>query len=102
MPASEVMTIAEAAAFLRAPEDTIEKMANAGKLPSRRVGDEWRFLRSALCGWLGQNGAAHSEVPLSSKQRMLALAGVWKEDESVPDLIDAIYRERKRNPVGGK
>jgi len=48
-PTSEVMTLAEAAEFLRSTEDAIEKMAAAGKLPARRVGHDWRFLRSALC-----------------------------------------------------
>jgi excisionase family DNA binding protein len=103
LPESVVMTLSEAAAFLRAPEDAVEKMADDGKLPARRVGSEWRFLRAALCSWLSQSGAAATvDEPLSSKQRMLALAGVWKDDESVPDLIESIYRERKRNPVGGK
>src|SRR5580658_6620251 len=69
----DVMTLAEAADFLRATEDAIEKMAAAGKLPARRVGDDWRFLRSALCSWLSECGAsAPVKEPLSSKQRMLA------------------------------
>jgi excisionase family DNA binding protein len=28
-------------------------MAEDGKLPARKVGDEWRFTRSALLRWLG-------------------------------------------------
>ena len=90
---SDVMTLAEAAAFLRAPEAVVEQMANEGKLPGRKVGVEWRFIQSALREWLSQSEA----VPqLSSRGRMLAVGGAWKDDETFPQLIENIKANRKR------
>jgi excisionase family DNA binding protein len=51
--AGEVLTSAEVAALLRIDEDTVERMAAAGELPGRRLGDEWRFTRAAILRWLG-------------------------------------------------
>jgi hypothetical protein len=31
----------------------VRALADAGELPGRKIGDEWRFLRSALLAWLG-------------------------------------------------
>jgi excisionase family DNA binding protein len=49
----EVLTPDEAADLLRSDAATVIAMAEDGKLPARRVGDEWRFTRSALLRWLG-------------------------------------------------
>jgi excisionase family DNA binding protein len=48
-PASpEVMTLVEAAKFLRVCGHTLSKHARDGKVPGQRIGREWRFLRSEL------------------------------------------------------
>jgi excisionase family DNA binding protein len=49
---AEVLTIAEAADLLRTDEATVTSMAEEGKLPGRKLGDDWRFTRSALLRWL--------------------------------------------------
>ena len=49
----EVLTQDEAADLLRSDAATVIAMAEDGKLPARKVGDEWRFTRSALLRWLG-------------------------------------------------
>jgi excisionase family DNA binding protein len=49
----EVLTPDEAADLLRSDAATVIAMAEDGKLPARKVGDEWRFTRSALLRWLG-------------------------------------------------
>jgi len=53
-PASvgEVMTIEEAAAFLRVPATELERMATRGEAPGRLVVGEWRFSRDALLAWI--------------------------------------------------
>lgn len=43
-----VMTLTEAAAFLRLDRKTVVKLATEGKLPGRRIGRDWRFLRVDL------------------------------------------------------
>ena len=55
-----VLTLSEAAEFLRVSEKTLGQMARRGGAPGQRVGREWRFLRSALESWLaGESQNAH-------------------------------------------
>ena len=75
-PGDEVLTLAEAADFLRVtPEDVVRSVGPFG-LPGRQIGDQWRFLKSALQAWL-----ATAPMP-SSKEALLSLAGAWKDDPS--------------------
>ena len=48
----EVMTLAELAQWLEVDEDTVRSLAEAGELPGRRLGDEWRCARAAVLDWL--------------------------------------------------
>ena len=51
-----VLTLAEAAAFLRVSAKTMREMARDQRLPCQKVGREWRFLRSALEEWVSGGG----------------------------------------------
>jgi hypothetical protein len=51
---SEVMTLAEAAAFLRLDEAQLERSAAKSEVPARRIAGQWRFSRAALLTWLGR------------------------------------------------
>ncbi len=48
----DVLTLAEAAAYLRVPEDELAELAERNGVPARKVGGEWRFLRKGLNNWL--------------------------------------------------
>ncbi len=48
----EVMNTVQAAEFLQIEEAVVIEMAEAGKLPGRKLGDAWRFSRDALVAWL--------------------------------------------------
>lgn len=48
----EVMTLPEAAAYLRISEAELDRIAAAGEAPAKRIGAEWRFRREALAAWL--------------------------------------------------
>lgn len=50
---TEVMTVVEAAAFLRVNRNTVYEYANRGAIPHQRVGKRLLFSRSALVRWLG-------------------------------------------------
>jgi hypothetical protein len=52
----EVMNTAQAAQFLQIEEAVIIEMAEAGKVPGRKLGDAWRFSRVALVAWLSPPG----------------------------------------------
>jgi excisionase family DNA binding protein len=52
-PEREILTLDEAAAMLRVPAADVIALAEAGDVPARRVGDQWRFARRAILSWLG-------------------------------------------------
>jgi len=52
--ASEVMTSVEAAEYLKMHVKTVCRLAKERKIPAKKVGSEWRFLRSVLDRWLAQ------------------------------------------------
>ncbi len=51
---SQVMTSVEAAEYLKMHVKTVCRLAKDGKIPARKVGSEWRFLRSVLDNWLAE------------------------------------------------
>jgi excisionase family DNA binding protein len=53
--ALEVLTAAEVAGLLRTDDEAVEKMAESGELPGRKIGDEWRFARAAILAWLAHS-----------------------------------------------
>jgi excisionase family DNA binding protein len=48
----EVMNAEQAGQFLQIEEAVVVEMAEAGKLPGRKLGTAWRFSRAALVTWL--------------------------------------------------
>ena len=48
----EVMNAEQAGQFLQIDEALVMEMAEAGKLPGRKIGTAWRFSRAALVAWL--------------------------------------------------
>jgi excisionase family DNA binding protein len=56
--ADEVLTLDETAALLKLPADAVRTRAEGGDLPGRRLGNEWRFARSAILAWLA-DGEPH-------------------------------------------
>jgi excisionase family DNA binding protein len=48
----DVLTPAQAAQLLQVSEEEIVALAEAGTLPGRRIGAQWRFARPALIAWL--------------------------------------------------
>ena len=83
----EVLTLAEAAAYLRVPEAELGRMAGLQGLPGRRIGTEWRFSRAAIQDWLRRP---------SMKESLLQLAGISKDDPDVDEMLREIYQQRGR------
>ena len=48
----EIMNAEQAGQFLQLDEQNVIELAEAGKLPGRRLGPVWRFSREALVAWL--------------------------------------------------
>lgn len=47
-PDQQVLTIDEVAEWLSLHRNSVHRAARSGRLPARRVGKEWRFLREAV------------------------------------------------------
>lgn len=50
----DVLTIDEAAQYLRISKSSLYKFAQERKIPCQKVGRHWRFSRLALSTWLGE------------------------------------------------
>lgn len=48
----DVMTIKEASSFLKIGTTTIYNLARKKKIPARKIGREWRFLKSEIIEWM--------------------------------------------------
>jgi excisionase family DNA binding protein len=103
----EVLTLDEAAAFLRLTKPVVQRLALKGRIPSRVAEGEWRFLRSALRLWLAGTDYTEPLPPqpaaphFSSTERLLAVVGCLADDDTLEAMVEEIYRDRKRHPVGG-
>lgn len=51
---NQVMTSVEAAEYLKMHVKTVCRLAKEGKIPAKKVGSEWRFLRAVLDRWLAE------------------------------------------------
>jgi excisionase family DNA binding protein len=84
---SEVLTLAEAAAYLRVVPEAVVRMVDTQGLPGRQFGTEWRFLKAALQGWLS--------TPQGSRG-LLAQLGKAKDDPYLQEMLASIYARRGR------
>jgi excisionase family DNA binding protein len=91
-PVGEVLTLAEAAAYLRLPEADVVRLAAAEGLPGRLIGSEWRFFKAAIQQWL----SVSQETAALRKAAILAAAGTFKDDPDLENIVEEIYRQRGR------
>jgi excisionase family DNA binding protein len=91
----EVLTLAEAAAYLRLPEADVVSAIHAQGLPGQLVGGEWRLLKDAVRHWLGK-GLPTAET---RKAAQLATVGSWTDDPYLEEMLKDIYRKRGRPMV---
>jgi len=86
-----VMTLAEAAQFLRLSPKFIQEKVETGEIPVHRLGRMQRFSRAALEGWLrGPN----------SRRALLEQIGAFKDDATFLPMIEKIYKERRQSRNG--
>ncbi len=111
----EILTLAEAAKYLRVSEKILRRMATDEIIPARKFGAEWRFLRSALQDWMRwgpsleglvlprwiwQGPATNDNGEFGTpKEELMKLAGVWKNDPTVEEMVKEIYRQRKQHMI---
>jgi excisionase family DNA binding protein len=87
---TEVLTLTEAAAYLRVSEADVVRLVQQQDLPGRLIGTEWRFLKSALPNWLQTPPAP------GSAEAVLSAAGAWKDDPHLEVELKEICQRRGR------
>jgi excisionase family DNA binding protein len=59
----EVLTLGEVAELFKLDTSTIMVRVDAGELPGRRFGDQWRFSRRAVLAWLDGSDSPERKPP---------------------------------------
>jgi excisionase family DNA binding protein len=90
----DVLTLAEAAAYLRVPEQDVLRLVGEQGLPGRQVGDDWRFLKTAVAGWLGTPPAPNPQ------QFWQTHFGALRDDPDLKEIVREAYRRRARPEDG--
>ncbi|MGL6094893.1 MAG: helix-turn-helix domain-containing protein [Fimbriiglobus sp.] len=84
-----VLTPGGASAYLKVPEAVLLAEAEAGRIPGRKIGTEWRFLVQSLTAWLAAG------TPDASS-RTLSQAPVWnaETEQEYREFMAAIDKNR--------
>ena len=89
----EVLTLEEAARYLRVSKGAVQELDSQGRLPGQQVKGQWRFLKAALEEWL------RGRRPIDSKTAMLQGFGAFKDDPALEEIVKDAMRARGRpNP----
>lgn len=83
----EVLTLEEAAAYLRLTKEAVERNALKGAIPGRHIDGEWRFSKAGLDDWLRKD---------DPRRILLRQAGALADDEHMSEMLTKIYEERGR------
>lgn len=86
----DILTLEEAAAFLRVPAKGLQKDAADGHVPCRLIAGEWRFSKTNLLAWL----STPNKPRPGSKEAVLRVMGAWKDDPTVDAMMEEIDRLR--------
>jgi excisionase family DNA binding protein len=87
---SSILTLEEAAAYLRLSPDILQQHAIAGKIPGQPIGETWRFLKSAIDDWLRRQ---------DSRTILLQQAGIFAQDETLEAIQAKIDRDRQQSTL---
>ena len=66
----QVMNVREVAAYLRVSQATIYRLAQAGQIPSGKVGRAWRFRKDTIDHWITK----HPAISPAAKQEGAQIA----------------------------
>lgn len=88
MITDSVLTLKEMAGYLKMPEEKIERQVLQGKIPGKRIEDEWRFLKTAVDEWLRS---------YDTRSILIRQSGVLSDDENLSELRTMIYSQRGRS-----
>src|SRR5262245_3483333 len=90
----DVLTLGEAAAYLRLTEEEVVRLVKEQGLPGRQVGGNWRFLKAAVQSWLGCVHVANRA------QFWETHFGAFRDDPYLAEIVREAYRNRGRPKDG--
>ncbi len=83
-----VLTLAEAAEYLRLSPESLVQQVELGNIPGQQVNEDWRFLRGAIDDWLRRG---------DQRSVLLRHAGVFADDETLDELQASIDLARQQS-----
>ena len=86
----DILTLEETSEYLRLPVEIVLNQALKGDIPGRQIGDNWRFLKSAINDWLRSK---------DSRSILLSQAGAFANDDSLTKLRETVYQARGRSEI---
>ncbi|MGE3795269.1 MAG: helix-turn-helix domain-containing protein [Dehalococcoidia bacterium] len=91
-PANEILTASEVADWLDQNIETVQRAAKAGRLPARRIGKEWRFLRDDVAETRGlrirrRPGADEADLPRSPFDADAGIASAGMDSEEAARFL---------------
>lgn len=81
----QVLTVEETADYLRVSDTTVYRLIKLGRLPGRKVGGQWRILRSALEDYLNTTEVTEYEN-----------AGSQEPAERLPHSVDETFSSENK------
>lgn len=91
--ASSIMTIREAAQYLKLNYMTIYKLAQQGKIPASKIGGNWRLKKELLDDWIADSSRA-----------VLGKVLIVAQDSGIRDRLKEAIKEQgyKANAISGE
>lgn len=74
---SELLTTKDLQAILQVDRTTIYRMADAGRLPGLKVGNQWRFQREQIEAWLQGQQQGHGGLQLRNGGEIAGVGGLF-------------------------
>ena len=62
MADDDILTVRELCDLLQVHKSTLYKLVRKGKIPSFRIGSDWRFRRDAIMHWMTEQSMGTQQV----------------------------------------
>jgi excisionase family DNA binding protein len=87
---TNILTLEEAAEYLRLSQTVIAQQASAGNIPGQYIDNNWRFSKSAIDDWLQAR---------NPRSVLLRQAGILANDATLVELQTEIDLARRKSTV---
>ena len=96
----KVMTVIELANYLKLDPKTIREYARKKRIPARKVGSQWRFLKSSIDQWLSGEYAIREQKPTGVVKASEGNACRYSKEVKPTGLISGMVDAEYENLLG--